>query len=224
MGPVRRIHGDAHDRPDGDVRRCEISAASTLPLARVRRKTAGTAPGSVITAIIGIHDAAKKRNEPSRIATPASMPRIWSMASNQHATGPRASRSARRQSQPCCKRAPHPAALSRLSQVRSLAVISRVTAEPAGALGGPAGLLITPLGDGMADLPATQRHPGGIVRVTLIGQQQVPAFARPHAPGPADRDGIQSRQQNGLSPARPGLISTDKSEPGCLPRRASTTS
>ncbi len=60
-------------------------AASRRPLAWVRRNRAGTAPGSIIAAIIEAHDAAKKPKEPSLVATPMSMPRIWSMAITQHA-------------------------------------------------------------------------------------------------------------------------------------------
>jgi hypothetical protein len=59
--------------------------ASTRPLTRVGRNIAGMAPRSIIAAIIEIHDAAKKVNEPSLVATPTSMPRIWSMATTQHA-------------------------------------------------------------------------------------------------------------------------------------------
>jgi hypothetical protein len=45
-------------------------AASRCPLARVRRNTAGIALGSIIAAIIDIHEAAKKPNEPSLVAAP----------------------------------------------------------------------------------------------------------------------------------------------------------
>src|ERR1035438_6172947 len=60
-------------------------AVSTRPLAWVRRNTDGTVPGSIIAAIIAVHDAVKKANEASLGATPMSMPRIWSMATTQHA-------------------------------------------------------------------------------------------------------------------------------------------
>src|ERR1700728_1682126 len=60
-------------------------AASSRVLSRVRCNTAGRAPGSIIAAIIEIHDPVKKAKEPSLVATPMSMPRIWSTEITQHA-------------------------------------------------------------------------------------------------------------------------------------------
>ena len=42
-------------------------------------------PGSIIAAIIAVHDVAKKAKEPSLVATPMSIPRIWSTATTQQA-------------------------------------------------------------------------------------------------------------------------------------------
>jgi hypothetical protein len=43
----------------------------------MKRETAGTAPGSIIAAIIGTQAATKNANEPSSVATPMSIPSIW---------------------------------------------------------------------------------------------------------------------------------------------------
>jgi len=56
--------------------RANTGAANTRRLALVRRRIAGVAPGSIIAAIIEIHDALKKANEPSLVATPMFMPCI----------------------------------------------------------------------------------------------------------------------------------------------------
>src|SRR6266487_6224293 len=57
----------------------------TRPLARARLKTAGAAPGSIIAAIIDTHSATKNANEPSRVATPMSIPFICRTATTQDA-------------------------------------------------------------------------------------------------------------------------------------------
>src|SRR6478735_7013246 len=57
---------------------------------RARFITAGTAPGSIIAAIIGTQTAMKAPKEPRSVATPRSMPRIWRSATSQH-TAARAS-------------------------------------------------------------------------------------------------------------------------------------
>src|SRR5580700_3986166 len=59
--------------------------ARTPRLAWARLSTAGTAPGSIIAAIITIHTPMKKANEPSRVATPMSIPCICRTASTQDA-------------------------------------------------------------------------------------------------------------------------------------------
>jgi hypothetical protein len=58
------------------------TAPAPLP---VRLKTAGTAPGNIIAAIIGTHIARKNPNEPRRVATPMSIPIISRSASAKHA-------------------------------------------------------------------------------------------------------------------------------------------
>src|SRR5215471_5204544 len=50
--------------------------ARTPPPTRARLSTAGTAPGSIIAAIIATHTAMNDANEPSLVATPMSIPRI----------------------------------------------------------------------------------------------------------------------------------------------------
>src|SRR5713226_9655173 len=47
--------------------------------------TAGAAPGSIIAAIIDTHRATKNWNEPSRVATPMSIPFICRTATTQEA-------------------------------------------------------------------------------------------------------------------------------------------
>jgi hypothetical protein len=64
-------------------------------------KTAGAAPGSIIAAIIGTHRATKDANEPSRVATPMSIPFICRTATTQDAARPRVSPSARLPSRLC---------------------------------------------------------------------------------------------------------------------------
>jgi hypothetical protein len=59
--------------------------ARTRPLARARLRTAGAAPGSIIAAIIHTHRATKNANEPSRVATPMSIPFICLTATTQDA-------------------------------------------------------------------------------------------------------------------------------------------
>src|SRR5436190_4368424 len=61
------------------------TTARTGPVRRPRLRTAGTRPGSIIAAIIVAHRATKNANEPSRVATPMSMPRIWPTVTNQAA-------------------------------------------------------------------------------------------------------------------------------------------
>jgi hypothetical protein len=51
----------------------------------MRLKTAGAAPGSIIAAIIDTHRATKNANEPSRVATPMSIPFICRTATTQDA-------------------------------------------------------------------------------------------------------------------------------------------
>src|SRR6266516_2991642 len=60
-------------------------AASARPLVRTNLETAGTAPGSIIAAIIGSQAARKNENEPSSVAAPMSMPLICRIARNQQA-------------------------------------------------------------------------------------------------------------------------------------------
>src|SRR5919108_3703571 len=57
----------------------------TRPPACARLKTAGAAPGSIIAAIIDTHRATKNVNEPSRVATPISIPFICRTATSQDA-------------------------------------------------------------------------------------------------------------------------------------------
>jgi hypothetical protein len=57
-----------------------------MPVASARLSTAGTAPGSIIAAIMTTHTAMKNANEPSPVATPISMPRICQTATTQDAT------------------------------------------------------------------------------------------------------------------------------------------
>src|SRR5262249_47668451 len=60
-------------------------AASRRPSTRTNLETAGTAPGSIIAAIIDTHTATKNANEPSSVATPMSIPFIWRRATSQDA-------------------------------------------------------------------------------------------------------------------------------------------
>ena len=55
------------------------------PPTRTRLDTAGTAPGSIIAAIIDAHAATKNSNEPSSVATPMSIPSICRTAMTQAA-------------------------------------------------------------------------------------------------------------------------------------------
>jgi hypothetical protein len=65
------------------------STARTRPPAWTRLKTAGIAPGSIIAAIIGTHMARKDAKEPSRVATPMSIPFIcWNAMTQDAATSP----------------------------------------------------------------------------------------------------------------------------------------
>ena len=59
--------------------------ARTPWLAWARLSTAGTAPGSIIAAIITTHTPMKNANEPSRVATPMSIPCICRTATTQDA-------------------------------------------------------------------------------------------------------------------------------------------
>src|SRR3984885_2463052 len=54
-------------------------------LAWARLSTAGTAPGSIIAAIITTHTPMKNANEPSRVVTPISIPCICRTATTQDA-------------------------------------------------------------------------------------------------------------------------------------------
>src|SRR5579864_6663047 len=61
--------------------------ASTRPPARARRWAAGAVPGSIMAAIIGTQTDRKYGSDPSRVATPMSMPRMrWAV--NAHAAAP----------------------------------------------------------------------------------------------------------------------------------------
>src|SRR5579864_5232134 len=61
--------------------------ASTRPPARASRRAAGAVPGSIMAAIIGTHTDRKYGSDPSRVATPMSMPRMrWTV--NAHAAAP----------------------------------------------------------------------------------------------------------------------------------------
>src|SRR5262245_13164332 len=60
-------------------------AASGRPAPRTNLETAGTAPGSIIAAIIDTHRATKNANEPSSVATPMSIPFICRRATTQDA-------------------------------------------------------------------------------------------------------------------------------------------
>src|SRR5260370_478891 len=57
----------------------------TPPLARTHLETAGAAPGSIIAPIIATHTARNGPNEPSRVATPMSIPFISVSATTQQA-------------------------------------------------------------------------------------------------------------------------------------------
>src|ERR1035438_2111005 len=59
--------------------------ARARPLAWTRLITAGTAPGSIMAAIMATHTAAKDANVPSRVATPMFIPVICRIATTQHA-------------------------------------------------------------------------------------------------------------------------------------------
>ena len=50
--------------------------SGTRPPARARRRTAGAVPVSIMAAIIGTHRDRKLGSDPSRVATPMSMPCI----------------------------------------------------------------------------------------------------------------------------------------------------
>ena len=85
MGPVNAYTATPTTAQTAMYDPANSGAVSRRPLAWVRRNSAGTAPGSIMAAIIEAHDAVKKVSEPSLVATPMSMPRIWSMAITQHA-------------------------------------------------------------------------------------------------------------------------------------------
>jgi hypothetical protein len=59
------------------------AAAPRRPLPRAVRSVAGSAPGSIIAAIIDTHAATKKENEPSVVATPMFIPSISCTATTQ---------------------------------------------------------------------------------------------------------------------------------------------
>ena len=84
MRPVQRVHHDSDELPDRQVRPGEQRHGAHPP-ARAVRATAGAAPGSIIAAIIATHTAAKNANEPSRVATPISIPVICQTETTQHA-------------------------------------------------------------------------------------------------------------------------------------------
>jgi hypothetical protein len=71
-------------------------------------------------------------------------------------------------------------------------------AAAVGAFGGPPGDLVGALGDRVADPAAAQRRPGGVVRISLVGQQQVRALAGTAGPAAVDGDGVQGGQQVGV--------------------------
>jgi hypothetical protein len=63
------------------------------------------------------------------------------------------------------------------------------------AFGGAARDLVGSLGNGVADSAPTQRGPGGIVRVRLVGDQHVRPLAGPAGPRMFDADGVEEIEQ-----------------------------
>src|SRR4029450_5621167 len=63
----------------------KTGTARSRPSARATFEIAGTAPGSIIAAIIDTHTATKNANEPSSVATPISIPAIWLTATTHDA-------------------------------------------------------------------------------------------------------------------------------------------
>ena len=53
MRPVEEVHRDADQRPDRDIRETKAGTMRKPSLARARLKAAGSAPGSIMAAIIG---------------------------------------------------------------------------------------------------------------------------------------------------------------------------
>jgi hypothetical protein len=83
--PVQRIHVGAYECPDSKVRPDEERHGAHTTAGMSALKTAGAAPGSIIAAIIDTHRATKNASEPSRVATPISIPLICRTATTQDA-------------------------------------------------------------------------------------------------------------------------------------------
>jgi hypothetical protein len=82
--PVQRVPHNSDERPGRQVGPGEQRHRPHATGTRAR-VAAGAAPGSIIAAIIATHTAAKNANEPSRVATPMSIPVICQTETIQHA-------------------------------------------------------------------------------------------------------------------------------------------